>query len=164
MAVWSSRMIPVLGTGGHGFNSRCGPAFFSRSTHREKCKKIFRAHPGLNQGPLALQANALPLSYGPDIGARSAFQGSTCRTGPDSFLPYYRNSVEVVRSNAVALRHRYHSRSEEMPCICYKHVRRPKSYVSFEISLLLCRTFRARLSRNGHRTRALNEDGAGMRQ
>ena len=30
----------------------------------------FRGHPGLNQGPLDLQSNALPLSYIPDEGSR----------------------------------------------------------------------------------------------
>jgi hypothetical protein len=32
VVVWSSGMIPVLGTGGHGFNSRNDPFF----AHREK--------------------------------------------------------------------------------------------------------------------------------
>ena len=29
-------------------------------------REKFRGHPGLNQGPLDLQSNALPLSYIPD--------------------------------------------------------------------------------------------------
>ena len=33
---------------------------------KKKKKIINRGHPGLNQGPLDLQSNALPLSYTPN--------------------------------------------------------------------------------------------------
>ena len=36
-----------------------------RETHFSKNREKFRGHPGLNQGPLDLQSNALPLSYIP---------------------------------------------------------------------------------------------------
>lgn len=39
VVVWSSGMIPVLGTGGHGFNSRNDPFFESHPTARETHKK-----------------------------------------------------------------------------------------------------------------------------
>ena len=47
-------------------------AFYILTGHSEQEKAIkiknykkFRGHPGLNQGPLDLQSNALPLSYIP---------------------------------------------------------------------------------------------------
>ena len=66
MAAWSSGMIPVLGTGGHGFNSRSGP--FSKEIVILTGKNLGnknRAQPELNRRPVGLQPNALPLSYEP---------------------------------------------------------------------------------------------------
>ena len=40
-------------------------ALIPKTPNRENREK-FRGHPGLNQGPLDLQSNALPLSYIPD--------------------------------------------------------------------------------------------------
>ena len=40
MAAWSSGMIPVLGTGGHGFNSRSGPIFFQALIEKSIEKKM----------------------------------------------------------------------------------------------------------------------------
>nr|pir hypothetical protein K01A12.1 - Caenorhabditis elegans [Caenorhabditis elegans] len=37
--------------------------FFKKQ--KSMCQKLFRGHPELNQGPLDLQSNALPLSYTP---------------------------------------------------------------------------------------------------
>ena len=38
---------------------------FAATNQKKREKKKRRGHPGLNQGPLDLQSNALPLSYTP---------------------------------------------------------------------------------------------------
>ena len=69
MAAWSSGMIPVLGTGGQGFNSPSGPFSLPSKIHTQNSELAEgeadkkRSQPGLNRRPLGLQPNALPLSY-----------------------------------------------------------------------------------------------------
>ena len=53
-------------------------------------REKFRGHPGLNQGPLDLQSNALPLSYIPDGETRF----------PMGIDPYTKKSSYHVRARA----------------------------------------------------------------
>ena len=65
MAKWSSGMIPALGAGGPGFNSRFGPKHFLLQFIIRLITLAKRGHSELNQGPAGLQPDALPLSYIP---------------------------------------------------------------------------------------------------
>ena len=76
VAQWSRGMIPALGAGGPGFNSRFGPKHFLLQFIIRLITLAKRGHSELNQGPAGLQPDALPLSYIPRLEGVSVEPGA----------------------------------------------------------------------------------------